>query len=88
MENNNVTLADFNNATEQEEEFSPDMNLSTRIVWDLLFGSSIFFSIMGNVSVLWIILGKNLFCFNVNYPILNKNSVFVYIPLLNPNISK
>ena len=36
-----------------------EMPLGVRIFWDLLFGSSIFISILGNVSVLWTIIGKS-----------------------------
>ena len=37
-----------------------EMPLGVRIFWDLLFGSSIFISILGNVSVLWTIIGKSI----------------------------
>ena len=35
-----------------------DMPIGVRVFWDLLFGSSILISILGNASVLWTIIGK------------------------------
>ena len=34
-----------------------EMPLGIKVFWDLLFGASIFISIVGNFTVLWIILG-------------------------------
>ena len=52
--------------TDQEEEDVAsggdvsllDMPIGVRVFWDLLFGSSILISILGNASVLWTIIGK------------------------------
>ena len=42
-------------------EFSLHMDVGLRIFWDSLFGSSMFISIVGNLAVMWIILGEIIF---------------------------
>ena len=57
----------FENNENEEENYVEDteMPLGVRIFWDILFGSSIVISILGNISVLWTIIGKLL----INYKI-------------------
>ena len=58
----------FENNENEEENYVEDteMPLGVRIFWDILFGSSIVISILGNISVLWTIIGKLL----INYKIM------------------
>ena len=46
----------FDNEEENYED--TEMTLGVRIFWDILFGSSIVISILGNISVLWTIIGE------------------------------
>ena len=47
---------------EENSEVEPlGMPVGVRIFWDMLFGSSILISVLGNVSVLWTIIGKSLY---------------------------
>ena len=43
---------------EEENYEDTEMPLGVRIFWDILFGSSIVISILGNISVLWTIIGE------------------------------
>ena len=62
--NGSVGNETFENSYEDgEDNLESDlieMPLGVRIFWDVLFGTSIFISILGNVSVLWTIIGKSL----------------------------
>ena len=40
------------------------MPLGARIVWDILFGGMLFVAVVGNLIVLWIVIGK---LFQVSY---------------------
>ena len=51
----NATLA-VNESTSEEDGMS--MGLGARAVWDFLFVGMIAVAIVGNLIVLWIILGK------------------------------
>ena len=54
---------------EEENYEDTEMPLGVRIFWDILFGSSIVISILGNISVLWTIIGK--FTIHFFFPYLN-----------------
>ena len=41
-----------------------DMSLGPRIFWDVLFSCMIFVAVVGNLIVLWIVIGKNYFLKN------------------------
>lgn len=43
---------------ELEDSGPRGMNLGARIVWDVLFGGMLFVAVVGNLIVLWIVMGK------------------------------
>ena len=58
---NNSTL-DNATAMEQQPDGGMSMGLGARAVWDSLFVAMIVVAIVGNLIVLWIILGKTVTC--------------------------
>ena len=55
----NLTPTINNMANASESDFEPiRMTLGWRIVWDILFGGSMFLSILGNSTLIWMIMGK------------------------------
>lgn len=56
----NFTLENFT-ATNLE------MDLGPRIFWDLLFGTMIFVAVVGNLIVLWIVIGKSNLCVQIEF---------------------
>ena len=57
----NITSDDILRILEENPELneSLDMQLGLRIVWDILFGGMLFVAVVGNLIVLWIVVGKN-----------------------------
>ena len=49
------------------------MDLGPRIVWDILFVTMILVGVAGNLMVLWIVTGTDLFFFQICLPILSFN---------------
>ena len=66
MEDDDEAFLQLNNFTEEQNYtllFSLEMELAPRIVWDLLFGSMLFVAVVGNLIVLWIVIGNYFFLF-------------------------
>jgi len=65
--NSNISAADIFRILEENPELkveSIEMPLGARIVWDILFGGMLFVAVVGNLIVLWIVIGK---LFQVSY---------------------
>ena len=59
--NSNISAADILRILKENPELKVDpvvMNLGVRIVWDILFGGMLFVAVVGNLIVLWIVIGK------------------------------
>ena len=65
---------------ELEDPGPSGMNLGARIVWDVLFGGMLFVAVVGNLIVLWIVIGKPFFTF-MNHAVFRVTAKVIMVQL-------
>ena len=65
---------------ELEDPGPRGMNLGARIVWDVLFGGMLFVAVVGNLIVLWIVIGKPFFTI-MNHAVFRVTAKVVMVQL-------